>query len=251
MHRFVAGFLGTISVAAVLFLAPCPSLGIALPDIISITQTTVYRWNFDGSSNIYVKPTGTSLFGDMTRTNDGRFLAYRTTYGGNMPALFRINPTTGTSSLVVQSSAGAPHVVALTAMADGDLLGCDNQLGFVRINPSTLAYQVVPITPSNSALTNPEIQKAILESGGANLVQGGRNLLEDLSRQLAGKRPAGLEKWQVGENLADRGFMPPVLSMWAANIVLGAVGLWLFMRANRELPFIPLKFWHVRRAGRP
>ena len=45
---------------------------------------------------------------------------------------------------------------------------------------------------------------------------------------------------KVGENLADRGLVPPVLSMWAANIVLGAVGIWLFTRANRELPFIPL-----------
>lgn len=55
---------------------------------------------------------------------------------------------------------------------------------------------------------------------------------------------------KVGENLADRGLMPPMLSMWAANIVLGAVGLWLFTRASRELPFIPLKFSRVRKAGR-
>jgi lipopolysaccharide export system permease protein len=54
---------------------------------------------------------------------------------------------------------------------------------------------------------------------------------------------------KVGENLADRGFMPPVLSMWAANIVLGAIGLYMFMRASRELPFIPLRFRHVRKAG--
>ncbi len=52
---------------------------------------------------------------------------------------------------------------------------------------------------------------------------------------------------KVGENLADRGLMPPLLSMWAANLVLGAVGIWLFARANREMPFIPLKFWRTRR----
>jgi lipopolysaccharide export system permease protein len=55
---------------------------------------------------------------------------------------------------------------------------------------------------------------------------------------------------KVGENLADRGLMPPVLSMWAANMVLGAVGMYLFMRASRELPFIPMRFWHTRKAGR-
>ena len=55
---------------------------------------------------------------------------------------------------------------------------------------------------------------------------------------------------KVGENLADRGLMPPMLSMWAANIVLGAVGIWLFLRANKEMPFIPLKFWHTRKGQR-
>ncbi len=43
----------------------------------------------------------------------------------------------------------------------------------------------------------------------------------------------------AGEKLADRGFVFPSLSMWAANILLGAVGLYLFIRANRELPFFP------------
>ena len=43
----------------------------------------------------------------------------------------------------------------------------------------------------------------------------------------------------AGEKLADRGYVLPSLSMWAANIVLGAIGLYLFIRADRELPFIP------------
>jgi lipopolysaccharide export system permease protein len=49
----------------------------------------------------------------------------------------------------------------------------------------------------------------------------------------------------AGEKLADRGYVLPFLSMWAANIVLGAIGLYLFIRADRELPFIPrhLKLW--------
>ena len=43
----------------------------------------------------------------------------------------------------------------------------------------------------------------------------------------------------AGEKLADRGYVLPSLSMWAANIVLGVLGVYLFLRANRELPFIP------------
>jgi lipopolysaccharide export system permease protein len=46
----------------------------------------------------------------------------------------------------------------------------------------------------------------------------------------------------AGEKLADRGFIQPSLSMWAANIFLGAIGLYLFIRADRELPFIPRHF---------
>jgi lipopolysaccharide export system permease protein len=44
---------------------------------------------------------------------------------------------------------------------------------------------------------------------------------------------------KAGETLADRGFIPPFLSMWAANILLGAAGIWLLWRANRQLPWIP------------
>ena len=55
---------------------------------------------------------------------------------------------------------------------------------------------------------------------------------------------------KVGENLADRGFMPPALSMWAANIVLGALGVWLFVRANRELPMLPPMFRRARNGER-
>jgi hypothetical protein len=31
----------------------------------------------------------------------------------------------------------------------------------------------------------------------------------------------------------------PAVSMWAANIVLGAIGLYLFIRTSKELPLIP------------
>lgn len=44
---------------------------------------------------------------------------------------------------------------------------------------------------------------------------------------------------KAGESLADRGYVPPLLSMWAADILLAVLGLYLLLRANRELPFVP------------
>jgi lipopolysaccharide export system permease protein len=38
----------------------------------------------------------------------------------------------------------------------------------------------------------------------------------------------------AGEELATRGFLPPWLSMWAANVLFGAVGLVLAARMGRE-----------------
>jgi lipopolysaccharide export system permease protein len=53
----------------------------------------------------------------------------------------------------------------------------------------------------------------------------------------------------AGEKLADRGYILPSLSMWAANIVLGAVGLYLFIRADLELPFIPRRLVRLLKGG--
>ena len=152
MMRIRTIFVSFVAVVMVVVLTPIVSPGASFPDIVTISETTVTRWNFNTSQDVYKNNTGTRLFGDMTRSNDGRYLAYRTSYrGGNTPALFEINPNTGVSTLVVQSSTGAPEVVALTAAPDGDLFGYDNNLQFIRINPNTLAYTVVPISTSNSA----------------------------------------------------------------------------------------------------
>lgn len=37
-----------------------------------------------------------------------------------------------------------------------------------------------------------------------------------------------------GEKLADRGMLPPWLGMWAANVVVGVLGLYLMFRENRD-----------------
>jgi lipopolysaccharide export system permease protein len=48
----------------------------------------------------------------------------------------------------------------------------------------------------------------------------------------------------VGERLADRGIMPPWLSMWLADIVLGVVGLVLMILVSNESVGLGLeKFW--------
>jgi polyhydroxyalkanoate synthase len=60
------------------------------------------------------------------------------------------------------------------------------------------------MAPSNFAVTNPEVIRSTLESGGENLVKGLSNLLTDLERgkgQLAIKM-TDMEAFKVGENIA-------------------------------------------------
>jgi poly[(R)-3-hydroxyalkanoate] polymerase subunit PhaC len=57
-------------------------------------------------------------------------------------------------------------------------------------------------SPSNFIATNPVVLRETIRSGGANLVQGSMNLAEDMQRQLAGRKPAGTEKFRVGETVA-------------------------------------------------
>jgi polyhydroxyalkanoate synthase len=60
------------------------------------------------------------------------------------------------------------------------------------------------MAPSNFVMTNPEVLRATLESGGENLVKGLHNLLDDLER---GKgrlkiRMTDIEAFKLGENIA-------------------------------------------------
>jgi polyhydroxyalkanoate synthase len=60
------------------------------------------------------------------------------------------------------------------------------------------------MAPSNFAMTNPEVIRSTLESGGENLVKGLSNLLTDLERgkgQLSIKM-TDMEAFKVGENIA-------------------------------------------------
>jgi polyhydroxyalkanoate synthase len=57
-------------------------------------------------------------------------------------------------------------------------------------------------SPSNYALTNPEVLQQTVQQGGMNLFRGWQNFIEDFSRASSGKRPVGSEDFEVGRNLA-------------------------------------------------
>jgi len=57
-------------------------------------------------------------------------------------------------------------------------------------------------SPSNFPLTNPEVLKATLATGGMNLVRGFQNLFEDWERAVLQRPPVGSEKFRVGKEVA-------------------------------------------------
>jgi len=68
---------------------------------------------------------------------------------------------------------------------------------------SYTARQVLDIlSPSNSPYTNPDILKTTQEQKGKNFIQGMLNFVDDAERVKAGKLPAGLERFEVGKNIA-------------------------------------------------
>ncbi len=57
-------------------------------------------------------------------------------------------------------------------------------------------------SPSNFLLTNPEAQKRTQEQGGANLLRGFQNFLEDMERAANHEKPIGAEAFELGVNIA-------------------------------------------------
>src|SRR5262249_13472801 len=89
------------------------------------------------------------------------------------------------------------------------LQGTIRRVGRVDNNPpqrcdSSPRQFIDAMSPSNFALTNPQVVKATVESKGENLVKGLQNLLTDLERgkgQLA-IRQTDMKAFKVGENVA-------------------------------------------------
>ena len=57
-------------------------------------------------------------------------------------------------------------------------------------------------SPSNFAWTNPEVRQATLREGGANLVRGWQNFVDDWKRGLTGQKPSGAERFEPGKSVA-------------------------------------------------
>ncbi|MBW8269908.1 alpha/beta fold hydrolase [Caldovatus sp. SYSU G05006] len=72
----------------------------------------------------------------------------------------------------------------------------EEQLGFMM-------RQILDVfAPSNQPWLNPVIMTRTIREGGLNLLRGAENWIEDLERALAGKPPAGAERFVVGRNIA-------------------------------------------------
>jgi len=84
----------------------------------------------------------------------------------------------------------------------GEVEGLDDKIA-KKVDFFTHQF-VDAMAPTNFVLTNPEVLKATIESGGENLVSGLKNVLEDLER---GKgrlniKMTDMEAFKVGENIA-------------------------------------------------
>ncbi len=58
------------------------------------------------------------------------------------------------------------------------------------------------VSPANFIPTNPELIRETAQKGGMNLVQGAINMAEDFMRNLSGQPEAGMENFEVGEDVA-------------------------------------------------
>ena len=58
------------------------------------------------------------------------------------------------------------------------------------------------VSPANFPFTNPDILDATIKQGGMNLIRGASNYWEDWHRAIIGKKPVGVEDFQVGRDLA-------------------------------------------------
>jgi len=68
---------------------------------------------------------------------------------------------------------------------------------------SFAARQLLDVaSPSNGPFTNPAVIRETVRQGGANLVRGAWNFVEDSRRRWAGRPPAGAEGFVPGENVA-------------------------------------------------
>ncbi len=66
----------------------------------------------------------------------------------------------------------------------------------------TMRQMLDAVAPSNFPLINPEVLRVTVEQGGANLLRGFQNFIEDTERVLLDRPPVGTERFQVGRDVA-------------------------------------------------
>jgi len=84
--------------------------------------------------------------------------------------------------------------------ATTDVKGLDAQME--RAAQFTARQLADIYSPSNYIWTNPKILAATREQGGANLLRGFQNFIEDWNLAAAGRPPVGAEAFQVGRDVA-------------------------------------------------
>lgn len=78
--------------------------------------------------------------------------------------------------------------------------------GFSRHHQNMVCFVLRQITdvfsPSNFILTNPVVTKITMEEGGRNLAEGFSNYLDDWKRLITEQKPAGVENFKPGKQVA-------------------------------------------------
>lgn len=78
--------------------------------------------------------------------------------------------------------------------------------GFSKHHQNMVCFVMRQITdifsPSNFILTNPFVTKVTMKRGGRNLLEGFSNYLDDWKRLITEQKPAGVENFKVGKQVA-------------------------------------------------
>lgn len=91
----------------------------------------------------------------------------------------------------------------LAAQQIGDLVRTADLDAATRAQVDFFSRQAInALSPSNHALTNPEVVRKTIETGGVNLLTGLSNLLDDLANNEGLPRRRAPETFKVGETLA-------------------------------------------------
>lgn len=99
--------------------------------------------------------------------------------------------------LLRQWHLGLSQIVRFAAEAPRGMEAIDRQrVGFLT------GHLMDALAPWSNPAVNPDIWTKIVASGGACLMRGFENLLEDRQREAAGEPPVGAEAFKVGETLA-------------------------------------------------